>query len=632
MKDPGRDYLGLAPLYSKEFGTLVQCAIDDWNNWIKRNGMKRQWMHNFALMHNADPNGSSVFGETSFEIVGENGELVRVGINEMRNLLTHLLNLIVSQPPALLAKARNTDPESIEAAQDFDLLLEHYMQTWDRGRIRKQTRKAAEQCTFFPFGAVLVEWDSQAGDVFVADESGTPVKTGDVYVKARSVYDVVFDPSIEDETELSWVLIRDWENRYNLAARFPDAAEKILSLPSRVEVENQHGWGQNEATDQVCVWKFYHKPTVAVPDGRYALSVEPETILYDGPNPYGELPVFFMRASEGHGTIYGYPPANDIAPVNIALNMMYSAMTTNYAAGGTQNIAVKAGDEPSVNAIAGGMRVIEYNDTPPQAISLVQNAPGAFDFIGLLRQTSELLSGINSAQRGDPDANVKTAKQQGMLQALAVQYANGMQASYAQLLEDVGNFLLKLFGLFANTERLTVLVGKDRVARSMNWSSGTFAAVQSVAVEQVDPAMKTLGFRTDQAAFLADRGLVSDPVGYIDVMTTGNLNALIEPEIQERALLRDENSTLLRGEEAPVLVTDDHEKHIKHHKMLLNSPRVRSQQPVVQNILNHMQKHMDMQAALGGNVAGSSAEVQPASPGNAAPPPDVPNEQSPSPV
>lgn len=631
MREPGRDYIGLAPLYSKEFGTLVQRSIDEWNNWIKRNGLRRQWQHNFALMHNADPNGAA-FGETSFEIVGENGELVRVGVNEMRNLLTHLLNLIVAQPPALLAKARNADPESIEAAQDFDVLLEHYMQTWARGCIRKQTRKAAEQCTFFPFGAVLVEWDSQAGEVFVADESGAPVRSGDVYVKARSVYDVVFDPSIEDETELTWVLVRDWENRYNLAAKFPDASERILSLPSRVEVEAQNSWGQSESTDQVCVWKFYHKPTLAVPEGRYALSVEPETILYDGPNPYGELPVFFMRASEGHGTIYGYPPANDIAPINIAINMMYSAMTTNYAAGGTQNIAVKAGDEPSVNAIAGGMRVIEYNEAPPQAISLVQNAPGSFDFISLLRQTSELLSGINSAQRGDPDANVKTAKQQGMLQALAVQYANGMQGSYAQLLEDIGNFLLKLFGLFANTERLTVLVGKDKVARSLRWSSDTFEHVQSVAVEQVDPAMKTLGFRTDQAAFLADRGLVSDPVGYIDVMTTGNLNALIEPEIQERSLVREENSALLRGEEAPVLVTDSHEKHLKFHKMLLDSPRVRREQAVVQNILQHMQAHLDMQGSQGLQPGALSAEVEPASPGNAAPPPEVQNEQSPQPV
>lgn len=637
MKDPKKDYIGLAEPYSKDFGALVQSKIDAFTTWFSANGLKRQCEQNFNMYHNADPNGGATFSPMAFEIVGENGELVSVRVNSMRNLLTHLLNLIVAQPPALLAKARNADPLTIEATQDFDAVLEHYMQTWERGRIKKLTRKAAEQCTFLPFGAVLVEWDTQAGPVHVNDELGRPVHQGDLSMQLLSVMDVITDPGVDDEGKLEWVLCRTRENRYEYAARFPDAYDKIMGLDSTEDADQEVAWGHCDATDQIYVWKFFHKPTMAVPDGRMAISLDPETIVYDGPNPYGQLPVFFIRASEGHGSIYGYPPANDIAPLNVAENMMFSALTTNYAMFGVSNIAVKAGDEPAVNAINGGMRILEYTDVAPQALNLAQNAAGSFDFLGLLRSTQELVSGINSAQRGDPDANVKTAKQQGMLQALAVQYANGMQASYSQLLEDIGNFLLKLFQIFATTDRVTSLIGKDRIARRLTWTGASWGDIDSVVVEQVDPAMRTLGYRTDQAAFLTDRGLITDPVGYMTVMTTGNLNTLIEPELQEDSLIRQENSKMLRGQDTQALVTDDHAKHIKRHKMLLDSENVRASEPLLAVVLAHQQQHLDMQKALqmqaqgmGGEApADTAGEMESAQPSEAAPPPQVEQTQQP---
>lgn len=608
MKDPKKDYIGLAEPYSKEFGALVQSKIDGFAQWFAANGLKRQCEQNFNMFHNADPNGGGTFNPMAFEIVGENGELVSIRVNSMRNLLTHLLNLIVDKPPALLAKARNADPKTIESAQDFDAVLEHYMQTWERGRIKKLTRKAAEQCTFLPFGAVLMEWDTQSGEVHVNDELGRPVHQGDLSLQLLSVMDVIVDPGVDDEGRLEWVLCRTRENRYECAARYPDAYDKIMGLDA-ADDEQEAAWGQCDASDQIYVWKFFHKPTMAVPEGRFAISLDPDTIVYDGPNPYGQLPVFFIRAAEGHGTIYGYPPANDIAPLNVAENMMLSALTTNYAMGGVSNIAVKAGDEPAVSAINGGMRVLEYTDTPPQAINLTQNAPGAFDFLGLIRSNEELVSGINSAQRGDPAANVKTAKQQGMLQALAVQYASGFQASYAQFLEDLGNFALRIFQVFATTERITKLVGQDRVARRLNWSNASWADIESVVVEQVDPAMRTLGYRTSQAEFLIDRGIVTDPSDYVTVQTTGNLNALIEPELQEASLIRQENSQMLRGQETKALVTDDHAKHIKRHKMLLDSPSVRDSEPLLAVVLAHQQQHLDMEKALQMQAQGMGGEA-----------------------
>lgn len=592
-------YVGLAPAYSKKFGDLLQKKVDEWNEWTKRNGMRRQWCDNFSMYHNAGLSGDGgLFAESSFQIVGDNGELVEIRVNSLRNLITHLVNLTVSQPPAMLAKAANEDPDTLEAAQDLDGLLVYYQQTWNNRAFEKTVNLAVEQSGILPFGAVLVEWDTQAGKPYISDELGRIVREGDVSMKALSVFDVIFDTSIERETDLKWIIVRDWENKFELAARYPDQAKRILELPPRDRAEQNNAWGRSDNSDLVGVWKFYHLPTVAVPQGRFAISIDPETTLYDGPNPYDRLPVFFIRCADGHGTIYGYPVANDIVPLNLAENMMMSAMTTNYAAGGTQNIAVKAGDEPAVSAMAGGLRVLEYVDEPPQAISLVQNAPGSFDFLGLVRQTEELLSGINAAARGDPEANVKSGKMQGMLQALAVQFANKLQRNYAGTLNDIGNFLLFLFTRFATSERVTTLLGKDLVAKSLRWSGDKFRNISAVVVEQVDPAMRTLGFKLEQADKLLSTGTLTDPAAYVEVLKTGNLNAVLQRRMAQEKLIRDENSDLMRGLDCPVLVTDMHDLHIEAHDELLCSPKIRRDSALVQFILAHQTQHIQFKEAL----------------------------------
>jgi len=594
-----KKYIGLAEPYSKELGALIQQKIDDWNSWIKRNGMRQQWCDNFSMYHNAGLSGEGgLFTSTSFNIVGNNGELVEIRLNSLRNLLTHLVNLTVSQPPAMMSQAMNEDPDTMEAAKDFDTLIEYYQRTWASRTFEKVINQATEQSTFLPFGAIFMEWDPQGGKPYISDELGRVVREGDVSMKAVSVFDVIFDTSIERESDLKWFIVRDWENRVELAARYPDHAKDIAELPVRDAIEHTNAWGIADNSDMVCVWKFFHLPTLAVPEGRLVISVDPDIILHDGPNPYDRPNVFFIRAADGHGTLYGYAPANDLVPVNLAENMMVSALVTNYAAGGTQNIAVKAGDEPAITALSGGLRVMEYVDTPPQAISLVQNAPGSFEFLGFLRQAEELLSGINAAARGDPQANVKSGKMQGMLQALAVQFANKLQRNYAGAMNDVGNFLLYLFQRFAASERVTKIIGKDKVTKSIRWSGQKFNSIDAVVVEQVDPAMRTLGFKMDQAEKLLANGAIVDPFDYAEVMETGNLRNVIKGPMAERDLIGQENSDMLKGVECPVLVTDTHQLHIQEHQQLLYSANVRRNSPHVQLILAHMQQHMDFVANM----------------------------------
>jgi hypothetical protein len=235
--DP-KEYIGLMPAYSSKFAQalLGRCANASQN--VINNGQQRQWWQNYRLYYNCSPEFTqSMFQTNSFSLTSDNGDVVRANYNLYRNFITHILNMTVNQPPALDTKAANSEPDSLVAAQLFKDVLDYYIQHWKQARCKKQLKKAVEFCLIMSNGYILTEWDPAAGQPYVQDENGSVVRDGDLYIKAKSVWDVFFDTNCEDDDEMDWVIIRDYVNRYDLAAKFPDMHDKIMNIPMKTEAD-----------------------------------------------------------------------------------------------------------------------------------------------------------------------------------------------------------------------------------------------------------------------------------------------------------------------------------------------------------------------------------------------------------
>lgn len=606
--DPLDEYSGRKPAYSHEIGAEIFKRVDKWRSTIEGNGLARQWKENYRLYHNAEPDGTG-FNETSFSIVGDNDELLRVRFNEMRNLITHVLNMTVSQKVALQTKATNSEADSLIQAELWNGVVDYYLSQWRRSRTQKQLRKAVELCMIMSNGHLLVEWDASKGKPFVADQSGMVVRRGDLSVKAHSVLDVVFDTNVEDEDELNWVIVRDFVNRYDLMAQYPDKADEIRSLDSKTEVDSTSStWGWDNETDLVAVYKYFHRSTAVLPQGRIVYALSADCILLDQENPYKDendeavIPLLTIRAAEGLGTLFGYSPANDLAPVQVGFNMVWSSVLTNEAAFGVGNVAVERGSGLSVQSVAGGMNVIEYEPgfKPPEPFSVANNQRQSAEVLSMLRSQNERLSGINSAARGDPDNALKAASGRalGLLQAMSVQFHSALQFSYQQLVQDFGNLLLLIVKRFAQTDQIISIIGKDKSVRSVNFNGESFNAVARVVVEPVNPLSKTLAGNKEEAEFLVQNGIVSTPQEYITVRNTGQLEPLYQADWTRQSLIRQENEELMKGSNPPVMITDNHELHEQEHLTLLDSPTVRVNSPIVEIVLAHVQQHRDLAAQM----------------------------------
>lgn len=604
--NPYNEYWARAELYSQEIGSSIIERAVAWRNCVESNGLYRQARENFRLYMNADPDGAE-FAENSFALTGENGEFLKVRFNEFRSLLTLILNMATGQKQAQQAKAANSDGKSLIAAQLFDGVLDYFLTQWKRSRSTKQLMLAKELALFTPLACVLTEWDVAAGQPYLPLPGGGSITTGDMYVKTRSFWDIWIDTNVEDEDELDWVIVRDYYNKFDLAKRYPDNLDDILNLQPKNEISNGQFWGWNDKTDMVPVYKFYHRSTSVIPKGRCTWVCDDGMVLQDGDNPYTDemdqaiLPVLWMKASNGIGTLYAHSPGNDLAPVQRAYNMTASGIMTTEAAFGVPNVWSEEGSNTSLQSLAGGMNNIQTRAgaAMPHIMELNGQNNRSGEVLQLLNRELGQLSGVNSVVRGDPDSSLKAASGRalGLLQAQAVQAQSKFNGACAQLDQDFGNMLLLIVRRFCQTKQITQIVGKDKVVQTAEWDGSTFATVARVVSEPINPIAKTTAGARDEAEFMIQNGLISTPQEYLMVRNTGQLDPIFRADQAQLNLIAEENSALLKGEQAPVLVTDRHEWHIPEHLSLLASPAVRRDGQMLQSILEHVQQHKNLAAA-----------------------------------
>lgn len=638
--DP-KEYLGLLPAYSSGFAAGVMARCQSWSQNVVSNGQQQQWFQNYRLYYNSDPEytGTNVaFNQSSFSLASANGDAVFAHFNIFRNIITNILNMTVNQPPALDAKAANSEPESLVAAQLFKDVLDFYVSHWKNGRFKKQLRKAVEYCLIMSNGYVLIEWDATAGKPFVTTEKGDVVRDGDLYIKARSVWDVFFDVNCEDDDELDWVFIRDYINRHELAARYPDQKEKIMNLPKKTDLEVYRSWGWDDNTDLVAVYKCYWRSSSVLPNGRYALVADNDLVLYDGGNPYVDeskqaiIPLLTVRAADGIGTLYGYCPGNDLAPPQVSFNTAWTAILTNLTAFGVQNLWAEEGSNINVEQLQGALNLIETSPgkQKPEALQLMAISPPTFQIPKLVENMMESISGMNSVVRGDPESSLKAASGRalGLLQAMAVQFNSGLQDSYQQVMQDCGNMILRILRLFAKSDRITAIVGKDKTVRMSEWNGGLFKDVGTIVAEQVNPMSKTIAGNRDEAEFLVQNHLISTPQEYSTVAQTGRLDPLIMTDQTQLNLIQQENEQLLKGVVPLVMAGDNHKWHIAEHLGLVASPQVRLNSPMLQKVLQHVQYHKDQEMQEAMQQQGPPQMPGAPQPGmpKAGPPPNAPQQ------
>ncbi len=564
-----------------------------WFNQLYSNGyldkIKEMWMaYHGAYYQSASDGHKILFG-------GEQGELVQIAVNHLRNIAQHILVMVTSNRPAMQARATNTDYKSLVQTRLANDLLDYYMR---EKRLEKYLKTAVEYAIVMAAGYIKMDWNATSGEIFdFNEETGTPIYEGDIEFTNLSPFDVVFDTTKESQDH-DWVLCRTFKNRFDLAAKYPELSNKIKSLPTKSEIyKYRFDVMMHEETDDVPVYEFYHRRTESMPEGRYLLFLSESIILMDMAMPYRELPVYRISPSDILGTPYGYTPMFDLLPIQDAINSLYSTVLTNQHAFGVQNVLNPRGSDVNVSSLAGGLNIIDYNPQAgkPEAMNLTQTPPEIFKFIEMLEKVQETVSGVSSVARGNPEASLKSGTALALVQSTTLQYISGLQQAYVHMIEDVGTGLINILKDFASVPRVALIVGKtQRAYLEKTFTGDDLAQVNRVIVDVGNPLSRTTAGKTQLAESLIQYGIIKTPEQFFTVLNTGNLQVLNEYQQNELLLIRAENEKMSEGIDVVALAVDQHIIHIKEHKGVLSDPDLRQDPVLIERVLAHINEHIDL--------------------------------------
>lgn len=617
MKKDASEYIKeyFANLPADEIGQKLNEKVENYYNMLEKYGQLRIWRKSYRTYNNSIRLGGQL------NKVGEQDEFTTMNVNHFRNLLQHMLVMTLSQRPAFEARASNNDYKSQSQTILAQGLLDYYMR---EKRLERNLKQATEFALLFGEGFVEVTWDGNAGELYGSHpDTGAKIYEGDLNYKALSPLDVVRDLT-NDNPNTDWNIVRSWENKYDLMAEFPELADRIEACTVDPTEVNKRVIDRTiyETSELVPVFSFYHKPTTSVPNGRFVKFLADDVILLDGPIQYRTLPLFRIAASELSGSPLGYTVAYDLLPMQEALDGLYSTVITNQSTFGVQNIAIPKGSDINHIQLADGLNVLEYDPKlgKPESMNLTHTPPEVFNFIQQLEHTMETISGVNSVSRGNPEASLKSGAALALVQSMALQFSQGLQQSYVQLLEDVGTATINLLRDFAQVPRVAVIAGKANRSLMKEFSGEDLSEVNRVIVDAGNPLTKTTAGKVNLAEQLIQSGLIKTPEEYIQVLNTGRLEPIVEGQTAELLLIKSENEKLADGANVAVLITDDHRLHILEHRAVAASPEARDNPELVIALNTHLQEHITMlksadpvilqlfgQPAVGGGMAQSEA-------------------------
>jgi hypothetical protein len=636
---------------TSEFLQELTKKIDSWNRYIERRGYRRKWRKLYESYYGRQLGEGSQNQVSEIQRVGDEGEFTAFAVNHFRNLVKHQLALTCSQKPAFDPRAKNSDLKSLQQARLASNIIDSYV---TEKRIGRYLKNSAERALVFNKGYVIMRWEPSAGRPYgvmpVHGEDGLPhidektgqpkekvLYEGDVEVESLSAWDVMYDIHLTDWSKRDWDIVRVRRNKFTLAAKYPKFRDQILSTSSQDDL-NEYGTWRNleevsDDTDLISVYEFYHKKTDALPNGRFTVFLNGEVSLYDGPIQYKKLPVFRITPGEVFDTAEGYSESNDILVLQDVLNVLYSTAFTNEQAFGVQAIWLPEGCDLTSSQIGKGLAVLKGGPpgSEPKAIQLTQTPAEIFRNIEMIEKSMEIISGVNSVVRGDPEHNLKSGTALGRMQAMAVQFASNFQESWAEIQEDVATFLLDLLRDFAKTERMVALAGKHNKGAMRSFTGDDLQGIDRVVIDLGNPMARTVAGRIDMADMLISKGLVKTPQEYIGLIQTGQLDPLTEGPQSELDLIRKENETFMDGGQVKALAGDPHLLHIQEHRSVIADSALRSMADagdpeavrVVQSVLAHIQEHKDIyqtQDPIWSAVSGEPPAPQPPPPPPGAPP------------
>ena len=621
-----------------ELPKIVRARADMYWSSLTLGGYLDVWRR----MHQAYYGNDDITGgwaeSTVVTFSGADGERVMPRMNEVRSLIDNILSLAGNERAVFVAKAISDRASALREAPNATGVIQQFWQDWS---LEERANEVDRMAVLYGIGFHHLRWSVFDGKKSRDPQTGKERREGDCIAEACAPWRVVHD--IGRTERLDWAIVSHTENVWTLCARYPMLAEDI-----KQQRGSQNAWTtglwiepwtefEGRDPDDVTVWCVYHRPTDALPQGRYSM-VCGEVVLHDGPAFMDEvslIPMVPVRMDDGRP----FSPAWELMVPQELVDAAWSNQETNNDAAGVRVFFCAKGSGISEADVASGRRWIECDVDPstgrlikPEFADLLGDANEQSDHIDDLRQHMQRSIGTNNVARGEPEASLKSGAALALMSSLAVQSNSKLQASKVLTRERVATLGYRLVKKFA-------VPGSPRLARRMGSGDAEYLKevegdqmedVHQVQIEVGSALMAQPAGRLEIANDLlaksdptTGKGMITTPQQYLQIIETGRLDPLLKAPVAQLNVIAAENDGLTEGrmpngdpksdpvtgqplmnpDGSPVMTScravQDHATHAREHAALLTDeidPKIA--QLINRHILDHLEMWSSMPAPL----------------------------------
>lgn len=573
-------------------------------------------------------------GEASsrVQVGGDKGQYLKTVINKIRPVVQRSRAMISAQAPKMAPIAANSDSDARSQAIASRGILEHVHREHDTDAIDDEVLEIAMT---MGEGFRLTIWDATLGEEQAIDpDTQKPVETsGDFYVTPLTPFDVATDPSLRAWRDPPWRIIRTFESRWKLAAKFPEKAERILAARDR-EPEIGDGFdlrlGVTDLMNQgdfIPVYLFVHVDGPELKGGRYFRCLNEGTWLEDGPNPYktsagrSRLPIESCAPDRVIATSMGYANVFDALGVADLLNAMQSVIASHTVRWGVRPIVDIQGSGLEHSTLGNGVSVltVKSREHIPEPLDVPPIPPEVFKHLEALAEEIYQLLGMNSTAAGEPPYSGMAAQAMALLDQKAREFNDGLARSFSSYKRGCASLELSILQNFATAPRIAAIEGKAQQWMLKSFTGKDLAKVREVAMEPVPAGTGTMAWKWAMAELLKGFGVELRPEEIVNLMRTGEFESPFEYEEANRLRIKSECEGLLEGRMPPLLIARTHWLDIPEHLALLAPPGVEQKPEVVQAVLSTVTAKLqmwrtmppDLLALLGGPPAPSTQPMLP---------------------
>jgi hypothetical protein len=523
----------------------------------------------------------------------------------------------VKDRPAGIAKAVNNDVKTLRDARIGSQLVEYFLS--DPQHNFESDYVGSLLLAFLTGEAYVVQdWDTSLGEEIPVDqeeelgEDGQPLpppppmNAGDLTQEVYPVWNAARDVNAPTG-KVPWMIFSRLVSKWELAAKYPAYADDIIAGSKSASIAAPFLKEPSESSDYIEEHYFLHLPTKALRQGRLARFTA-SCVFLDVPYPYPSKNFHRVTDEEmvsGTGT-FGHTANFDLLGLEQVTDALHSITLNNESSNGVGSLIGPTGSGLTHQDIVKGMR---YFEVAPQYVDkikpleLPRTRPETIEYMKILSGLKGQLTGINSILRGDPDGALKGASGSAMalLQSQALTYNSGAQRSFYKLLSSAGTGVIEICRTFVDDPRLVRIAGKAnaQAVKEFKYDAKTLSAVSTVVFEPINPVLQTAaGKLTIAQDLLKMPGVITSPKRYLEVLTTGNINAFLDDDVSIQEAIMEENETLSEGKPVEVIATENHEDHIKGHQAVLAMPNAKEDPELVQSVLAHIQAHIDQWTQL----------------------------------